>query len=158
MKNSYIYSFYIGILLTLTLTITTWASTTYETEPSSFQAEILNLFNEKREEHGLSALSMEPQLNMVSDIRVRESSQLFSHTRPDGRRYSTAFSDMNISYRYSGEILAHGYKTPKHVVAGWLESSGHHDLILSENYTHVGISHIAADNHLDYWAVIFISR
>ena len=146
------------LIFTLSCFITTYASDTSAKESLAVNEEILNLINQNRASNGLAPLFPDEHLTLVSDTRVHEITRSFSHTRPDGRRYSTAFADSHIEYQYCGEILAYGFQTPKQVVTAWMESPGHHDAILSSHYTHVGISHIIANNHLDYWAVEFLSR
>ena len=146
------------LIFTFSCLITTYASDSSDKKPLDAYKEVLNLLNQNRISNGLAPLIPDEHLTRVSDTRVQEITCSFSHIRPDGRRYSTTFADSHIEYQYCGEILAYGFQTPKQVVTAWMESPGHHDAILSPHYTHVGISHIIANNHLDYWAVEFLSR
>ena len=158
MKKTYLYSILLSVFLSMLLVHTLYAAEITASQTTDMELELLKLINEERESHARTYLSLDTQINPVSNVRVSESVQSFSHTRPDGRRFSTAFTDQNICYRCCGEILAYGYETPELVLDAWLNSPGHRNTILSDRYTHVGVSHLIAENGKTYWAVEFLSR
>ena len=60
-----------------------------------------------------------------------------------------------IHYKTAGENIARGYKTPKAVVDGWMNSSGHRANILSSSFTQIGVGYEASGH---YWTQMFISK
>lgn len=53
-----------------------------------------------------------------------------------------------------GEIIARGYETPSEVIAGWMKSSAHKNIILSEMFAEFGAGYAynaSGDDH--YWTV-----
>ena len=77
----------------------------------------------------------------------------FSHTSPT---YGSPFEMMKkfgITYRYAGENIAYGQRTPQQVVDAWMNSSGHRANILNANFTQIGMGYVATGN---YWTQMFI--
>ncbi|MEY8322008.1 CAP domain-containing protein [Lachnospiraceae bacterium 46-61] len=66
----------------------------------------LELVNEVRTEEGLPTLTLDPDLVEAAEIHARELCELYSHTRPDGRRGSIIIDDLNIPYTISAENIA----------------------------------------------------
>lgn len=106
-----------------------------------FTQEVLRLVNEKRVEAGILELNSMDVLTELAQIRAIESSQAFSHTRPDGTKYYTIFSEYFLRYRCVGENLAYGYNTPESVVRAWMKSKSHKANILNANYKYIGIGY-----------------
>lgn len=67
--------------------------------------EIARLVNEERAVNGLKALTYRPVLEGLAQARARESSEYWSHTRPDGRMFNSIFSDYGLHYQGEGENL-----------------------------------------------------
>ena len=82
-------------------------------ENLSFAKQVVNLVNEERTKAGLSALVLDETLASAAMVRATEIETSFSHTRPDGRSFSTVLSDMGIQYRRSGENIAWGQQIPE---------------------------------------------
>lgn len=77
----------------------------------------------------------------------------FAHNSP---LYGTPFQMIKafgISYRTAGENIAYGQRTPKQVVDGWMNSSGHRANILNSSYTQIGVGYVP-NGH--YWTQMFI--
>lgn len=116
---------------------------------------VIELVNREREKEGLSPLVPAPgSLAEASRVRAEEASASFSHTRPDGRSWSTALEDSGVSYRRAGENLAFGQPTSSEAVAAWMASEGHRANILGD-YTGTSVSCFRAGNAL-YWSQLFI--
>ncbi len=60
-----------------------------------------------------------------------------------------------ITYRYAGENIAMGQKTPEEVVNAWMNSEGHRANILNPNYNTIGVGYVSQGN---YWTQEFIGR
>ena len=124
-------------------------------ELSEYVREVARLVNEERKKNGLSALELRVDISKAAQIRAAETEVSFSHTRPDGRSFSSVLNDNGISYRMSGENIAWGQKTPEEVMIGWMNSEGHRANILNPNYTSIGIGYYQNARGVNYWTQIF---
>jgi uncharacterized protein YkwD len=71
-----------------------------------FKTEILRLMNIERAKVGASPLTSMDVISNMADVRASESATSFSHTRPDGTRCFTVFTQYSVAYKYAGENLA----------------------------------------------------
>ena len=122
---------------------------------SSFQAEVIRLVNVERTKAGLSKLTEDTSLSKVALVKATDmkTNNYFSHTSPT---YGSPFDMMKqfgISYKYAGENIAMGQKTPAAVMEAWMNSEGHRANILSANFTHIGVGYDSG-----YWVQQFISK
>jgi uncharacterized protein YkwD len=136
----------------ITLTIKSAVSTAVE---SDWKLEVTRLTNIEREKAGKSILKYNSYIAAGAQTRSEELLISFSHTRPDGSRFFTVFDDPDFSYRYIGENLALGYKSPAEVVAAWMKSDGHRANLLSDNYTDIGVGITKSESGRYHWAQIF---
>lgn len=126
-------------------------------ENLSFAKQVVNLVNEERAKAGLSALVLDETLASAAMVRATEIETSFSHTRPDGRSFSTVLSDMGIQYRRSGENIAWGQQSPEAVMEGWMNSEGHRANILNPNFTKIGVGYRKNAAGRTYWTQLFTS-
>ena len=109
---------------------------------------VVNQVNRERAARGLSALRVDPALTAAAQIRAREIVQKFSHTRPDGTKWSTVSS---VAY---GENISKGQKTADKVMAAWMTSSGHRANILRASYGSIGVACLQSGG-VYYWVQLF---
>ena len=122
-----------------------------------YENEVIRLTNEERAKYGLSALTRDWELCRVARYKSEDMQELhyFSHQSPT---YGTPFNMMKsfgLTYRSAGENIAMGYRTPKAVVDGWMNSSGHRANILNKSYTRIGVGFVKNGY---YWTQMFISK
>lgn len=122
---------------------------------SSFANQVLQLVNAERSKAGLSKLTMDTTLSAAAQKRAVETETSFSHTRPNGTKFSTVLAEYGISYRTSGENLAYGQRSPEEVVNGWMNSPGHRANILNGNFNKIGIGVHQSSNGTIYWSQLF---
>lgn len=108
--------------------------------------EAYNMVNEIREDNGVNTLVWNQNLEEVANVRSKEISESFSHTRPDGKPWYSVNSNIQ-----GGENLAYGYNDAEKVVDAWMDSPTHKDNILYEDFTKMAIS-IYEDNGTYYWS------
>ena len=130
---------------------------TIENSVTAYEREVIALVNEYRRANGLSELSYDWELSRVARIKSQDmkDSGYFAHNSPT---YGSPFSMMKnfgIKYRSAAENIARGYATPKTVVDGWMNSSGHRANILNPSFTHIGVGYVSDGN---YWTQMFISK
>lgn len=109
---------------------------------------VVDQVNRERTARGLSALRVDPALTAAAQIRAQEIVERFSHTRPDGTRWSTVSS---VAY---GENIARGQKTADKVMAAWMSSSGHRANILRANYGSIGVACVQSGG-VYHWVQLF---
>jgi len=119
--------------------------------------EVLRLTNAERSRLGLQALNGSPTLDGLAAIRARELLIEFSHTRPDGRRFSTVFTDNNIEFQYVGENLAGGQSSPAEVVRAWIASEEHYENIKDPDFGNLGVSILIDNDGRIYWVQLFMN-
>jgi uncharacterized protein YkwD len=121
----------------------------------SYAEQVVVLVNQERAAYGLSALRISENVTAAAMIRATEIQTSFSHTRPDGRSFSTALTQKNVSFRGAGENIAYGQSSPEVVVDAWMNSEGHRANILNEKFTTIGIGYLQSANGTKYWVQLF---
>lgn len=119
-----------------------------------YAEEVLRLVNIERSKAGLSALTTNATLKAAADKRAQETKVSFSHTRPNGNKFSTVLQEYGISYRTAGENIAYGQRSPQEVVNGWMNSPGHRANILNANFGKIGIG-VYQSGGVIYWSQLF---
>ena len=114
----------------------------------SLAQQVVQQVNAERARHGLDPLEMDATLNAAAAVRGEEITRKFSHTRPDGSKWST------VSKAAFGENIARGQKTVDKVMAAWLTSEGHKKNILRPSFGSIGVSCVKAGN-IYYWVQLF---
>lgn len=117
---------------------------------------ITELVNEHRAAAGLAPVQYSAQISRAAQVRAVEIEKSFSHTRPDGRYFSTVFAEHGISYRYAGENIAWGQKSPEEVVNAWMNSAGHRANILNANFKELGVGYRQNARGINYFTQLFI--
>ena len=128
-----------------------------ETVSSNFAQEILQLVNYERAKEHLKPLKLSSSMNHYAQIRAKEITKKFSHTRPSG--YS-CFTVIPKPYRTVGENIAAGQRSASEVVAAWMNSKGHRENILNPNFKELGMGYLYLPDsqYKHYWAQLFRTR
>lgn len=124
------------------------------TGTSSAAQAVLAEVNAARAQNGLSALTLDANMNRAAAVRAAELAQSFSHTRPNGSRGLTALNEAGVSYRAAGENIASGQQTAQAVVSAWMNSSGHRANILSASFGRMGVGQATIGGRT-YWVQLF---
>ena len=126
-------------------------------DESSYADEVIRLVNKEREKAGLSSLEANKELTSAAEVRAKEISKVFGHTRPDGNSFNTAAKEAGFDGDYIGENIAGGRMTPADVVEGWMNSEGHRKNILRPEYNYIGVAYLHKSNseYGRYWVQIF---
>ncbi len=122
---------------------------------SAFEQEVLDLVNKERASYGLSALQADSRVQAAAKVRANEILKSFSHTRPDGRAFSTALNESGAKYSGAGENIAKGQRTPEEVVNAWMNSAGHRANILNSKYKYIGVGCVKSGSSSYAWTQIF---
>lgn len=119
---------------------------------------VLSLVNEERSKQGLNPLKLSSKLTSIATLKSRDMADknYFSHESPT---YGSPFDMLHqygIQYRFAGENIAAGQRTPEEVMQAWMNSSGHRANILNKNFTEIGIGYYQGGSYKVYWTQMFI--
>ena len=106
----------------------------------SLEYEMLDRINEHRAEAELEPLWMDEWLCAIASCRSFEASQVWSHTRPDGRHFATVLDDYGYAASSVQELLVYDTGSGDGVAIAdrWMESGSQRELLLG-GYTTAGI-------------------
>ena len=124
---------------------------------SSMEDQIIELVNAHRNANNLSKLSISNIASGVADghSNYMITKDVISHDNFNERaNYLTEFDNA----KSVGENVAFGYGTAEGVMNGWLNSTGHREVIENSKYTHVGISSIANSQNRNYFTLILLKK
>lgn len=96
--------------------------------------------NAARRENELAEYSFSSRLSAIASCRAYEISEVWSHTRPDGRHYTTVLADYGYGAGSATELLVYitGNGDAEEIVGKWLSSDSHRDSLLG-GYSTMGI-------------------
>ena len=117
--------------------------------------DIFELVNQEREKNNIPALTYNKEIQDAADLRAKEASESFSHTRPDG---SSCHDVIELEYYATGENLLMADKeiaTAENMMKTWMDSEGHRANILLKDFTEMAIGIYEKDNidfcHVGMW-------
>ena len=135
-------------------TANSYAADYADSAAEEYALQVAAIVNRERAANGLSALKFSDELSNAALVRAQEIQTSFSHTRPAGTSCFTAMTERGITYRYAGENIAYGQRTPDEVMTAWMNSSGHRANILNKNVEYIGIG-VAKRGGVYYWSQFF---
>lgn len=108
---------------------------------SIIESDLVILTNENREDAGLETLTVNPLLQDAAQAKATDmaANSYFSHTTPQGKRFTEWLSEAGYDYLYAGENLAVKFNQSKSVTDAWMRSPKHKANLLSPNFTEIGI-------------------
>jgi uncharacterized protein YkwD len=104
-------------------------------------AQILDITNVIRTRHGLHPLKVDETLASVAYLHSKDMStnEYFDHTSPTKGGLADRLANGEVSYQLAGENIAAKYVDGIAAVEGWLNSEGHRETLLSEDYNFLGV-------------------
>lgn len=113
----------------------------WEQVDAGMEKQIYELTNIYREMMDLSPLRYDSK---VSEVAFNHSKDMyeqnyFSHDSKDGRGLKERMAELHISYLSAGENIAAQHLDAPAVMHGWLNSEGHRETLLSEQYNYIGV-------------------
>ena len=95
----------------------------------TFAEQVVELVNQERTKAGLNAVTLDQNIASAALVRAKEIETSFSHTRPNGSKFSTALTEQGVTFKGAGENIAWGQKSPEAVMQAWMNSEGHSCLL-----------------------------
>ncbi len=125
---------------------------------NSLENEVIRLTNIERTKNGLPALKANWQLSRCARYKSQDmiNKNYFAHQSPTYGSPFDMIESFGISMAAGGENIAMGQRTPKEVVAAWMNSPGHRGNILSTSFTEIGAGCAKDKNGSYYWTQMFI--
>ncbi|MGN0396258.1 MAG: CAP domain-containing protein [Coprococcus sp.] len=102
---------------------------------------IVREINKYREERHESQLVTNASITNIANIRAREISNTYGHTRPNGTLCIDSFAELY------GENIACGFEYVDDVMWAWKRSQGHSENMLRSDYRYVGVAVFVAERN-----------
>ena len=102
---------------------------------------IVDELNASRVGAELSELWLDGYLSGIAYLRAKEASSSWSHTRPDGRSYTSALSDYGYGCGGVTELMVYvsGSGDAAAITTKWMNSQTHSESILSGSFSAAGV-------------------
>jgi uncharacterized protein YkwD len=123
---------------------------------------LLNLINDTRRGQGIGPVVLNGTLRDIALSRSRDmvAKGYFSHTAPDGSTYFTMLKNINVGYKFAGEIIANNNypsdQAATQAFTGFANSPHHHDIMLDARYTQAGVGEAIDGRGYHYYTVVFL--
>ncbi|EKV56007.1 CAP domain-containing protein [Brachyspira hampsonii] len=144
----------VNIIIKMIFVIIASASFLYAQDYNDDINTMLKTFNEIRDNENLYPFEIDDKLNNIADIRAKELAISFSHIRPNNTKYDELLYENRIIVYSSNENIAYRFKNAETVVSYWMNSNKYKVNIISDKFTHIGVSHYSINGE-DFWVVIF---
>ncbi len=105
------------------------------------EQQILSITNMLRKRHGLERVKWDQATSEVAFLHSRDMKEnnYFAHESPTEGSLVNRLSKQEIKYQMAGENIAAQYVDGIAASEGWLNSKGHRDTLLNEDFTHLGV-------------------
>ncbi|MGM8211863.1 CAP domain-containing protein [Virgibacillus sp. W0430] len=113
----------------------------WEEIEKGMEQQIFDLTNVFRHRHEQSPLRIDEQASAVAFKHSKDmaDNNYFSHYSQNGNGLKERLAAEEVFYIEAGENIAAQYSDAPAAMEGWLNSKGHREALLKENYTHLGI-------------------
>ncbi len=134
-------------------------TTNITSELTNNEQEVLELINAKRVANGLPVLKIDDELQNVARIKAQDmvENNYFSHTSPVYGSPFDMLKSFKISYKTAGENIA-GHSTNSGAVNAWMNSSGHKENILNNNFNYTGIGVVNSPKYGKIYVQMFMEK
>ena len=114
-----------------------------QTDVAAAKQDIVDRTNALHKENGVAALRVNDKLMQAAQVRADEmaASGVYSHTRPDGRKYTTVTDCKYIgeNIHLIGEWQIRDSSLPSFAVEAWKNSAAHLKNMLNTRYHEIGV-------------------
>lgn len=119
----------------------TFSNEEWEEIEHGMEKQVYDLTNIFRERFQMDPLIIDDHVSEVAFSHSKDmfDQNYFSHYRLDGTGLKERLAENEIYYLSAGENIAAQHSDAPAAVEGWLNSEGHRDALLNEDYTHIGI-------------------
>lgn len=113
----------------------------WESIQAGMEKQIFDLTNIIRKRHNLEPVKYDEVVSEVAYLHSKDmyENQYFSHESKDGKGLKERLETKEVYYVAAGENIAAQHVDAIAAVQGWLNSSGHRETLLSEEYNYLGV-------------------
>ncbi len=103
---------------------------------------LVDYANKDRDAKNYSHLAINPVLEKAAQLKANDMAEkgYFAHKSPDGKTPWYWFKEAGYDFSYAGENLAVNFNDSVDVNTAWMNSPGHRDNIMNNNFSEVGIA------------------
>ena len=114
-----------------------------EKAPASIRKEMLDMVNKERAKANVPPLKPYDVLDKTAQVKAADMYLYgyFDHYSPRLGMFYNQYESVGLM-SVGGENIARGQKTVSQVMREWMNSKGHRNNILCENYTHMGVGYV----------------
>jgi len=107
----------------------------------AMEQQVFDLTNVWRHRFDKPSLKWEEAIQEVAFMHSKDMADqdYFSHESLDGRGLKERLAENDVDYQAAGENIAAHYPDAPSAMEGWLNSEGHRDVLLDEQFTHLGV-------------------
>jgi uncharacterized protein YkwD len=133
-----------------------------EEQLRAFEARVVDLVNQEREQVGLPPLAWSEELTNAARRHSQDMAthNFAGHDGSDGSTIDTRIKDAGYQFLETGEDIAAGYSSAEEAVNGWMISPPHRETILRPTLTEIGVAveFSANTEYKYYWTMDFGRR
>lgn len=120
---------------------------------------MLELVNAERARRGLGTFQWHPQVAQAAEAHAADMAgrRRMSHTGSDGSNAGRRLVRAGFSPSGWGETVGAGFYSAEPLFLGWMNSTGHRNILLGE-FDHVGIAAVTDRDGVPYWALVTASQ
>lgn len=113
----------------------------WEEIETGMEKQIYDITNIIRTIHNKPKLKVEENVSTVAFTHSKDMAEnnYFSHYSQDGSGLKERLAVESVYYTAAGENIAAQYPDAPSAMEGWLNSEGHREALLNDDYTHIGI-------------------
>lgn len=113
----------------------------WEKIESGVEQQILSISNMLRFRHGVPAVEWDDETSQVAFLHSKDMkvNKYFSHESPTEGTLVDRLAEFDVKYEMAGENIAAQYIDGIAAAEGWLNSKGHRETLLNEDFTHLGV-------------------
>ena len=123
------------------------------------EKEVFDLINNQRKQNGLSALTINSEVQNVARIKAKDmvDNNYFAHNSPTYGSPFDMLKSFKISYNTAGENIA-GNSSNSGAVNAWMNSPGHRANILNGSFNQTGIGVVSSPKYGKIYVQMFIGK
>lgn len=129
-------------------------------QPSGIAEQVLALFNAERARNNVAPVALESRLTAAAAAHCKEmaSRGVLDHTGLNGSNPGQRMTLAGYPWTTWGECIAWGQPDASSVVQAWINSPGHHAIMISPSYTEIGVGMERSASGSPYWTADFGRR
>ncbi len=133
------------------------ALTEDQLELTAEESELIDFINAERASHGLGPVRMSNALTQVARAHSQDmiDRDFFDHVNPDGWGPRERLDNAGYNWMTYGENIGGGYSSAELMSNGWMNSSGHRAIMLTPEFTEIGVAYVAGGFYGHYWTALF---